>query len=67
MSDPDCEFVVESAGCAAHHEKPQAEIHLVTKTGERVRLEIDAAALVVLHDQIARELKRILPGKDGAV
>jgi hypothetical protein len=59
MSDPDYEFVVESAGCAANHEKPQAEIHFVTKGGERVRLEIDAAALVVLPDQIARELKQI--------
>jgi hypothetical protein len=60
MATPDYEFQVENAACSVDYDLETAELNLRTEDGLTIKLEFEVADLINLHQDIKRELKRVL-------
>jgi hypothetical protein len=60
MVTPDYEFQVENVACSVDYDLEEAELSVRTEDGLTIKLEFAVADLINLHQEIKRELKRVL-------
>jgi hypothetical protein len=60
VASPDYQFQVENAGCSVDHDLAKAVLNVRTDEGLTIKLEFEVDDLINLHQEIKRELKRLL-------